>query len=974
MTRPLGHAFGRFCLRTFGRGCVNLFSCMFLATILVVLAVGVRLSAGPVSLDGLIKPAERALNAELGGWRVEIGGAAFRWGREQGDVGIRLYDVVLFNPDGARAAGAPEASARFALGPALRGVVAPISARLHGADALLVRTPEGQFRFAFLDDSINDGALAPGAQRLFSGPNFADRFEPDDIGEGDFAAITQIVEGLTGDRNSAPGLERFRSVDVSNLRLFYRDEMSGRFWAAPNASLRIDRTERGLEAELAGDVLLSPDAPPLSLSMTGLRTPGAESVTVSAQFLDAPGDAIASQIPNALSALNALDGGVSGDVTATMRLADGAIERFDARLSTANAMLHLDDAQTLKLDRLAADLSFDAATDRFEMARLEATVDAYDTRLSGAVDLERGEDLAILGAKGAFRIDAATVSDPAAYDQPLKIDDGVVEFDFDVAQSALTVSRFALASRDVEIGGAAEIGLDGDAPRIDVIGEIGAFPAADLSGYWPKIAAPGAWRWVDANIDGGDITGARFVLAASDVVENFAIDFEFRDLEGRYLQEMTPITGAAGHGRATLDAFALSLTEGRVDYRSSGGNDDDVIELAGSRFSIPTFDDAIPPADILIRAEGPIRSVLTLIDEPPLSLVGKLGLDPKAVRGRATVDAALAFPLAKALKIEDVSATATATMQNVAARAPGLDVDVSAPRATLEADTASLQLSAPRATIDGTPASIRWREIFRPEAGAARRSFTLTSRLDREALTRLGAPAGAIVGGSVAARGTAESIDGRPTRVAVDLDLEEAALEIAPIEWFKPVGAPGTVAVKGRVADGAVELTDIAAEIADLSLSGSASIGAGGAVRRVTLDRISIGPDTRLAAEVTPLETGSEAEPGWRVDLSGSALDLADAAARAVTDDAAQTPTPPSSEGGGEGADSSLGVGVPVVVKAVVDSVRLSETALLKASSPMRGSAPLAISKSMWRPSPKRPTAMFRRSRRATGSRGERAA
>ena len=63
------------------------------------------------------------------------------------------------------------------------------------------------------------------------------------------------------------------------------------------------------------------------------------------------------------------------------------------------------------------------------------------------------------------------------------------------------------------------------------------------------------------------------------------------------------------------------------------------------------------PATVTLRAAGETRSILALINEPPLGFMDKLGLDPAAVQGESEVVAEVAFPLIRALALEELSST-----------------------------------------------------------------------------------------------------------------------------------------------------------------------------------------------------------------------------------------------------------------------------------------------------------------------------
>ncbi|MBX2855695.1 MAG: hypothetical protein KTR21_11945, partial [Rhodobacteraceae bacterium] len=142
---------------------VNFGSFLLTGVIAATVILHARLAMGPVRLDALTPAIEARVNDQLSGWRADLGGAALALNRKQREIAFSLNDLSLFSPDGERVAGAPLASMRFALGPAIRGVLAPISLRLHGADAVLARETDGRFRFAMMNAGAAEPEVEPGA-------------------------------------------------------------------------------------------------------------------------------------------------------------------------------------------------------------------------------------------------------------------------------------------------------------------------------------------------------------------------------------------------------------------------------------------------------------------------------------------------------------------------------------------------------------------------------------------------------------------------------------------------------------------------------------------------------------------------------------------------------------------------------------------------------------------------------------------
>lgn len=900
--------------RKIGRFCMRAVALTLGLAVVLTAAAAARLAAGPIRVDALIPIIEDRLNSDLSGWRVEIGGAGVSWEREAASIGVVMHDVALFEPGGARVAGAPEVGVRFDGSAALQGIAAPISARLSDADALLIRTVEGRFRFAVAAGTADDAdarpaAPAPGA--FNAPPALADD------NSARFAAVAQIVEGLTGDRGAEPALGAFETLAIEGLRLRYLDEMSTQYWIAPNASLEIARQPGGLAASLTGDVYTNARAAPIRLALSGARIAGASRVSLSASVSGASGAAIATQSPASLGALRALSGQISGALDAEVDLETGDLLWLEAALRSDDAAFAPSDgAPEIRLDRFALESRFDGAADRFELKKLDLAVAGVSMLAKGGFDITRGADDSPIAAAGAISVTPIVIDNPDLYPAPKRIDHADAAFRFDAERQVLTIDAFSLGAGLVQISGEGSIDLGAEGAATRLSGALAPLPAAELTPNWPLIAAPGARAWVAEHIMGGQVLDAAFRAEFGGPDEALQLDFRFEDLESRYLGAMTPMTGGEGSARVTLDRFDLTLDEGRIALDPE--TPATALNAAGSSFAITDFKQKIPPAEVALKVSGPIASALRLIDQEPLSLLANFDLSPKAVKGQARIDAAITLPLAKGLALSEVGVSIGADLSKVAAIAPGLGAKVTAGKARLEASTKQLTLTAPSAAIDGQPAAIAWTETFAPKPDKPRRVFTLRTTLTRDQTPPASALREIVIGGEIDARLRADSIDGQPTRLFATLDMGKAALELPLLGWLKPSGAPGVIKARGTVLEGGgIALSQVTGEVDDLTFEGVLEVDADGAMRRLSLPVIRFGDRTDVSFDLTPVSDDPAA--GWRAALSGRRLDLREAIDELARDADAETAPAPDAA-----------ARQPIAFEGAVDMVRLSDAALLQ--------------------------------------------
>lgn len=197
------------------------------------LAVGVlawRLSKGEVESSFLARRIEAAVNRPDGEARIEIRRAAIAWEGWHGDgapLDIRISGVVLRDRAGHERGGLPDANVTLALGPLLRGVLAPATIELRGPNFTLLRDADGGL------------ALDLGSRQA--------------AGEGGPAGAAQDTEDPTEDLLAdlmRPPEERaihtsLRRIRVTGGQVTVRDTGLGREWALKDPQMELRRLARG---------------------------------------------------------------------------------------------------------------------------------------------------------------------------------------------------------------------------------------------------------------------------------------------------------------------------------------------------------------------------------------------------------------------------------------------------------------------------------------------------------------------------------------------------------------------------------------------------------------------------------------------------------------------------------------------------------------------------------------------------------
>ncbi|TVQ58093.1 MAG: hypothetical protein EA355_02765 [Rhodobacteraceae bacterium] len=783
-------------------------------------ALWAALARGPIDISDAIPRIEAAMaRADA---RLEIGAARIAF--SAGDAprpGLEVDHLRLLDASGRVLFAAP--NARIDIGPLdmLDGRFRPRRVTARGVSLVAVRSEDGRLSVAGVGI------------------------------EGDPAAALE-AEILA--------LDALGEIVLSDVALTFDDRQAGRAWRADGAAARLRRTAEGVAFSVSAQA-----------DGAGGR--------VAAAFAGSVGPDGAGRAAGSVAGLTGAD--VAALWPASRAFADvDAAATLDLALETGPGLapVSLDVALAVGpgqvtmgagaqgFRRLAAAATVDFATRTAQVRRFAVDADGGTVEATGE---------AALTADGSVTLDvdlhALALRDPRLVAAPVAFDGGRALAQVRTAPLSVEIADLRLWFGSATLAAAGAVTRDGGPWRGAAQAVAEGLDVEALLALWPPGAAPGALRWIAANVAEGRIERADAGAVFDAETADFGLSFAFSEATAHYFRPLPPIDRASGWATLDGDVFSLTLGAGGVSADVGGR-----IDLAGSSVTIPDVYGPDPAAEIAAVGSGPLPTILTVLDSPPLGFVGALGLAPGAVVGAVEAVTRLRLPLRRDLPLTEVSAEATARLTDVAVSPPGLDRRITADSLALAVDTEGLRLSGDGA-LDGVALSLAWRERFRPNETTVEASGVLTT----DDLARFGLDAGAAASGSVGVRATLRRAAGGPATVAADIDLTRLALDAAPLPWSKSAGAAGRATASATLGAEGVRLRAFEATAPGLALAGSAAFGAGGGLLEMTLDRARI---DGFADATMALSREGEA---WRARIGGALLDLArlaDAIDGAATD------------------------------------------------------------------------------------------
>jgi hypothetical protein len=280
---------------------------------------------------------------------------------------------------------------------------------------------------------------------------------------------------------------------------------------------------------------------------------------------------------------------------------------------------------------------------------------------------------------------------------------------------------------------------------------------------------------------------------------------------------------------------------------------------------------------VTIRAAGTTGAILALIDQQPLGLMAKLGLDPATIGGEAEVVAEVGFPLIQALELEEVEVEANARLSalRLPFRLPGGQVvDVAGAAVALRANKQELSLSG-AIRVDGASLVLGWNEYF--GRGSNHRTVALRGAVTPALLERFGLGNEYFVDGQAPMKLRLAQTGSPEYAFDLDADLGPARLEISDFGWAKAPGREGRLEAVGSFGDG-IRVSHFQLDTGDLKAAGAVDFAPGGELQAAQLERVQLRGLADMALVVTRTsarEATGEARRELALKVSGNRLDLA---------------------------------------------------------------------------------------------------
>ncbi|MEM7211456.1 MAG: AsmA-like C-terminal region-containing protein [Pseudomonadota bacterium] len=796
--------------------------------------LAIRLSQGPISLPGIARFVENHVNATSPSTKIELGGLIVSLGDGKAPSGLQFTDVLVHSAEDEMLFSAPRIAAAFQLRDVVLGRVQPTRVTIVEPELVLVRNSDGRIQ------------VGMGTSGLSEAPDADADAGVDDSAESGFEVVTQIVDGFVGDRESAEELSKLTVIQVVDADLTYDDRIAGRKWRTQNAGIRVSKYARGARAVLTIDDIYGQTSG-LSLRLLVDRPKGTGETSLTAQFGRVEGRELARQAPG-LEWLALIDGTIEGRASAVLEQS-GTIRDLKGVAVLEDGRLDLDGEQ-FQYDFARLAFEVDADTQSIAVREFSASAENLGARMNAVAELVVDDAGEIAGIALEAQLERLALRLPRVFKEDLEFDSGSLTARWDRLGNVITVASADLRTMETTFNLSGRVRGDDASWNGDLRVAATDAPIEDILHIWPLDAAPNARVWVDENILSARIPELLMQLQFGAGEPRMAMDFTFEELDARYIAGMSPLRSMSGEGFLGAERLDLSVDEGFVSPAANSR-----IALAGSRVLITDFSAEVTNTIIKVDGLGEIAAVLNLIDQPPLGLVRKLGVDLGRVGGDTDITADIRFPLVADLYLEQIDVAARAELRDLTlnyALTRSIDLALAADTLALKADTRELTLKGPL-TIDGAPSVLAWQELYGDSAGS--RTLDLESVGNAELLARFGIE-DAPIDGDFPFDLVLSQNEGEPPLVKINANLKGAAMALPELGWEKKSGEVARIKVD-LIPDDRLIIDRVSLDSADLDLAGSVSLDQNDAFLSADFSRVNLGKSFDVAATVERQNDGS---------------------------------------------------------------------------------------------------------------------
>jgi len=789
---------------------------------------------GASAPDGLRTRFEDRLNASLTGSAVSIGDIKFALFTSGMNPSVSMHDIAVHDDAAQIRAVLPEVEAELSGLDLLVGKVKLVSVQVKGASLRLKRDADGRFDISvgegdggFLKEAENLGDILNAVETAFSGPDFG----------------------------------QLKHVKATNIRLSLSDDLSGRDWQFHDGELTFINSDDALEGSvtlrLANEWTESAEA-----IFSWRKQKGGDGSVISSKFSGLRTEDVADQVA-ALDWLRVLNAPIAGSMSLAVT-DDGGFGAFNGVLDIGAGNIRQNAAVTaVQFSGAKAYLSYDDAEQKFSFDQITIDTDAAHIVAEGHAYLSDQIDRSVGALIGQLKFTKFRLNPEGIFQSPLEFDLGAMDMRVRLRPLEVDIGQLVLVDPHSKyiLQGSLKLGDEGWTSALDL--SVKSLPFRRLMELWPLELKVKTRNWVATNIFKGEMKNLTGTLRGQPGQRpQLAVGYDLHDFSFRFLKTMPPITGATGYSVMADNKMHLVLQQGTLSAPDGGE-----INVAGSVFQVLDTRIKKAPAEVHLKTQSSITSLLSVLDLKPFSFLSKAGMATDIAEGVIATEGKIAFPLKKKVTLEEITLALEGTLSNPSTTKLVKGKTLSAKTMKAYIDNSGLTITG-TARIGVVPVSGSWRQKFGPEhKGKSRVEGQI--ELSQAFLDEFGIK---LPKGSVAGKGTGHInialVRDKAPVFSLQSDLNRMALALPPLGWKKPKNVTGQLVVKGQFSS-PPHISSIVIKTKGLAAKGSVTLKDNGSLDVASFPEVNVGGWMKTPVEIRTDRNGQAA-----FTLRGGVLDF----------------------------------------------------------------------------------------------------
>ena len=786
-----------------------------------------RLSQGPVKLDYAVPLIAYVIGSAVDAQHTEISGAELGYNRQYASlmltadhVTLSLDDHTRFIVKGFRTGFSNSALlTRFILMPnrimaeeVLLETVIPHrdgSPRQH-----IKQTGQTETEIAGEVEGEVEGEAAP--QTALPSQNAP----PSQNAQDPSLAIEQLVDSFA-DISRQDNWRFLRQIEFPDITMTSRDDLARRLWETGGSYVLYNSHDDHRDADVKFNLNEGSASSALRFTLT---QPFDRAGSASLELDQVRPSALARLLPAGSILANA-NVPVNGKMSFTTTQ-NGDFESGTANFSLAAGVLHLGKYDLpVRSTEFRAEIDYKSNSGRINAVNFD--IGPHQGRFQGHFDFDldpRGHLQFLSGQLTAQQLALSLSNDGTDMFSPDNLRLGI-ELDVGAARLDVTDLEFIAGGGTINIGG--EIFYADPGLPLVLSAKTAALPVESFKKLWPKGFLPITRGWFFRNVTGGRVkTGtARLNALLADLrqvkkgvalnAEQFALDVAVRDSALRYYAGLPDITDIDGLVKMRGSRLEVALKHGEIL-----APDGEILTLTDGKCLIVKAHIKQSEAQVTSTVSGPAKSMLALIDMPPLRLMKKFRFAPDVIDGQMQAQVSLRFPRMKKLPLDKISTSISGRLENFELQGGFSGFALQAP--TLGVDVTNKQMIVNGGVrVNDVPLNMYWVEQFGREVEMPT-ELTVSGELTEQDFARLGQKKLARqIRGPVATSLTMAGSLNDFRRVRINADLTGAKTSLSPLSYEKPAGEPAKLSLSAALGESKIR-DGAALQEFDFALTGKA--------------------------------------------------------------------------------------------------------------------------------------------------------